>query len=390
MNLVFILVTVAMTVPGLYMRWWQIHASPLTEAWIFGFGILGAAFLLSWAAEVAQVDISRGLALAILALIAILPEYAVDLYFAWVAAYKPEFAHYATANMTGANRLLVGTGWSFIVLLSFLKFRKKRVELSPTNRVEIGYLLVATLYAFTIPLRHSLNLIDCAVLVSLFAAYAWRNAIMEVHEPELVGPAHLISRLPRLRRRAVTALLFLFAGLAIFSCAEPFAESLVASGKLLGIDEFILVQWLAPIASEAPEFIIAAIWTLRGQAVAALGALISSKVNQWTLLVGTIPLVYSISLGEIGAMPFDLRQAHEILLTAAQSLFATAILMNLSINLWEAAALFLLFAIQLVFPDIRIEVTIIYLVLSVPILVAHRRALLPLATEGLLRGSKSP
>ena len=45
---------------------------------IFGVEILGAAFLLSWGAEVAQMDISRGLALAILARIAILPEYAVD------------------------------------------------------------------------------------------------------------------------------------------------------------------------------------------------------------------------------------------------------------------------------------------------------------------------
>ena len=38
--------------------------------------------MLSWAAEVAQLDISAGLAIAILALIAVLPEYAVDFVFA--------------------------------------------------------------------------------------------------------------------------------------------------------------------------------------------------------------------------------------------------------------------------------------------------------------------
>jgi len=329
------------------------------------------------------------LALAILALIAVLPEYAVDLYFAWAAAHDPQYAHYATANMTGANRLLVGGGWPFIVLLFYLKFRKKAVQLDRKNRVEIAYLTVATLYAFTIPLRHHLSLIDCVFLVGIFGAYAWRTAIMEVEEPELVGPARLIGQLPTGRRRLVTAALFGFAGVAIFACAEPFAEALISSGTLLGIDEYFLVQWLAPIASEAPEFIIAALWTVRGQAQAAIGALISSKVNQWTLLVGTIPLVYSISLGAVGQMPLDARQDQEILLTAAQSIFAVVVLMNLNLSLWEAGGLFTLFMTQLVYPEIRVEVSILYMVLAVVLLFRRTHDILPLIREGLLFPNKS-
>ena len=53
------------------------------EALLFGLAIVGAAFILSWAAEVAQLDISAGLAIAVLAFIAVLPEYAVDIVFAW-------------------------------------------------------------------------------------------------------------------------------------------------------------------------------------------------------------------------------------------------------------------------------------------------------------------
>ena len=45
---------------------------------MFGLAVVGAAFLLAWAAEVLQLDVSQGLALAVLALIAVLPEYAVD------------------------------------------------------------------------------------------------------------------------------------------------------------------------------------------------------------------------------------------------------------------------------------------------------------------------
>ncbi|RPJ87584.1 MAG: sodium:calcium antiporter, partial [Acidobacteria bacterium] len=228
----------------------------------------------------------------------------------------------------------------------------------------------------------TLTLWDCLILVALFGAYAWRTAFMEVHEPELVGPARLVGALSRGPRRIVTLLLFLYAGLVIYSSAEPFAEALVESGKVLGIDEFLLVQWIAPLASEAPEFIIAALWTLRGDAKLALGALISSKVNQWTLLVGTIPLVYSISLGAIGEVPLDTRQNHEILLTAAQSIFAVAMLVDLRVRLWEMGVLFGLFIVQFLYPDIRVEVSIAYLILALALLVPRWRNLGRLMKEG--------
>ena len=214
----FIIATVTSTMPAVAMRWLHIESDPLFGAIIFGVGIFGAAFLLSWAAEVAQMDISRGLALAILALIAILPEYAVDLYFAWVAAYDPVYAAYATANMTGANRLLVGGGWPLVVLLFCLKFRKSNIQLEVSNRTELSYLLIATLYAFTIPLKGNLHIIDFFILASIFACYAWRTAVMEVEEPHLVGPARLIANFPQGRRRIITVSLFVFAAFAILSC----------------------------------------------------------------------------------------------------------------------------------------------------------------------------
>ena len=380
----FIVASIASTLPAIIMRWLHIESDPRLGAIIFGIGIFGAAFMLSWAAEVAQLDISRGLALAILALIAILPEYAVDLYFAWVAAYEPAYSSYATANMTGANRLLVGGGWPFIVLLFCLKFGKSEIRLETANRAEISYLLVATLYAFTIPVKGSLALIDFVILASIFACYVWRTAVMEVEEPHLVGPARLIASLSKGKRRSVNVCLFLFAAFAIFSCAEPFAEALIASGKVLGIDEYFLVQWLAPLASEAPEFIIAALWTLRGQAPAAIGALISSTVNQWTLLVGTIPVVYSISSGAVRQMILDTRQQQEIFLTASQSILAVVILMNLRMNLWESAALFFLFASQLIFPGIRIEVGVLFLILAAILMFWRTKDVGPLLREGLL------
>ena len=75
----------------------------------------------------------------------------------------------------------------------------------------------------------------------------------------------------------------------ILLCAKPFADNLVAAGTELGIDRFLLVQWLAPLASEAPEFIVATIFAARGKGTAAIAMLISSKVDQWTLLDQVAP-----------------------------------------------------------------------------------------------------
>ena len=80
-QILFMSLAVAATLPGVYLRITGIHPEPILAAILYGMAIVGAAFILSWAAEVIQMDIAAGLALALLALIAILPEYAVDFVF---------------------------------------------------------------------------------------------------------------------------------------------------------------------------------------------------------------------------------------------------------------------------------------------------------------------
>jgi len=378
-------------VPGILIKLGLIHVSYGTEALFFGLGLLGAAFILSWAAEVVQIDIAQGFALAILALIAVLPEYAVDMVFAFKAGVDSHFygpletdhGPLALANMTGANRLLIGLGWPMVLFIFFLRTKKRTLQLAKNHGTEVFYLAGATAYAFTIPFKGRLTLIDAAVLIAIFAVYIIRTARAEVEEPELVGPAAIVGNLRAAPRRTITVLFFLWAGGIIFISAEPFAHALVEFGKESGIDEFLLVQWLAPLASEAPEFMVAAIWAFRGHAQSAMGALISSKVNQWTLLVGTIPIVFSIGAGKIGALLLDLRQDHEIWLTAGQSIFAIAILTNLRISWYGAILLLGLFLAQFLFSEIRLEVTIIYLIFAAIILIRDWKHLPFLAKIGL-------
>jgi cation:H+ antiporter len=107
-----------------------------------------------------------------------------------------------------------------------------------------------------------------------------------------------------------------------------------------------MIQWIAPLASESPELIVVTVLVLKSRSTAGFNALISSKLNQWTLLIGTLAVVYSIAAGHLGGLPFDQKQVAEIWITAAQSFFALALLTNFEITLREAVALLVLFVSQ--------------------------------------------
>ena len=352
-----IAIAVFAMVPAIYFRATGLRPDPLIDAAIFGIAILAAGFMLSWGAETAEGQISAGLILAVVAIITVLPEYAVDIYYAWRAGQAPEsnYVHYAAANMTGANRLLVGLAWPLLVLLHWRKTRDRHIPLAPVNSVEIVFLLLPSLYAFTILFRDSIGLIDAIVLVAIFAAYLWRVSSMpKVHEEEddeeaEVGLAVEIEKLPVTQQWALMAGLAIVAAGVIFISAEPFAEAMVDSGRVLGINEFLLIQWIAPLASEAPAVTVAILFVLSNRAAAGLTTMISDKINQWTLLVGMLPLAMSVGAGSLMALPLDARQHEEFFLTAAQSLFGLALLLRLRLSLGGAVALAVLFSAQVGF-----------------------------------------
>jgi cation:H+ antiporter len=340
--------------------------APVPTALLSGIAIFGSAFLLSWGADVAQLDIPRALALALLALVAVLPEYAVDVYFAWRAGQDPTYTAYATANMTGANRLQIGLGWVLPLFVYCLRYKKTEVELPRGESIEIKFLFLACAYCFLLPIKGTLALYDTVVLFTLYFLYARAAAKTAHEEPELEGPPLTIASLGPVGRRCVAGALVLLAGAGILLAAEPFAESLVSSGRTLGIDEFLLVQWLAPLASEAPEFIIATLFALRGAATGALAIMISSGVNQFTLLIGALPAAFALSAGRLTSMKLDERQSDEVFLTCAQALFAVTIIADYKMSLVEAALLFCLFVPQLFFvsPQARITQATLFLVLA--------------------------
>lgn len=339
-----------------------------------GLAILGAAFLLSWACEVAEEDVPQALAVSVLALVAVLPEYAVDATFAWKAASDPEAAGYAIANMTGGNRLMLGFGWTLVCVLNWAKFRRARVVLPRDVGAEVTVLLLSTLYAMVPVWRGSLTLVDTAVYVTLYLLYLVSAARGEEHESEPVGPAAALAHQSTAVRRMGVLLLLAFGAGVILLSAEPFAEALVHTGKEWGVDEFVLVQWVAPIASEAPEVVVATLMVWRGASSTGLRALVSSSVNQWTLLVGTLALVISIASGHPTALPLDARQSDEVLLTAAQCVFGIVVLADLRLELWQAGLLGGLFLIQPLMPNSHHLIAMGYLVLAAAVIVFDKRS----------------
>jgi cation:H+ antiporter len=403
----------AFTVPGILLglallfHWPHPELGPPLEALVFGVAVVGAAFILSWGAEVAQMDISAGLAIAVLALIAVLPEYAVSFVFAWQGGQavnaSPDGAciapggenpcSYVLANMTGANRLLIGVGWAMVVVLAWWRFRsrgtpKDGIDLPRSSAVEVSFLALATLYSLTLPFKRTVTLFDMAVLVAIFIAYTVRISKAPAEEPHLVGPAAWVGTFPKTRRRLTVAGFFVFSAIVILLSAEHFAEGLVATGEDLGISSFFLVQWLAPLASEAPELLVAGLYAWRLWVTNGLTTLISSKVNQWTLLIGTLPLVFAVASRSFSGLPVDGPQSHELLLTAAQSLFAVAVLLNLHLSLREALGLLGLFVAQFVLGAVftndveLVIVSVAYLVLAVLMLIRNRAAILPVLRDG--------
>jgi cation:H+ antiporter len=365
-QIAFMLLAFGVTIPGLFIKFFVDNPDPLVASIMYGVAIVGAAFMISWAAEVIQLDVGGGLALAILALIAVLPEYAVD--FVLTADAGREFADtgaadrygpLALANMTGANQLLIGVGWPLVILLGTWRVKKTQaqpdqaelattttIHLNRSQSVDIAYLAIASIYGMSLFLKSTISPVDAVVLIGIYVAYMIRLSGATPGAPHLVGPSAFIALLPKTARRIVNYVLFALSAAVIIAVAHPFAESLIQVGEKAGIDEFLLLKWVAPLASEAPELIIATLFAWRLAARTGIGALISSKVNQWTLLVGTLPIVFMIFAGQVHGLPLDEVQRDELWVTATQSVFAVAIIASRSVSRKEAWAMLSLFGIQ--------------------------------------------
>jgi cation:H+ antiporter len=345
----------------------MLQVPPATVLWTAP-AIIVSAVMIAWAAESSQYFIAQGFALAILAWLQTLPEFAVEAVLAW-----HQQVPLLLANLTGALRLLTGLGWPVIYFTAATSHRRRSrtrlraIRLEDHHAVEVVGLLVPLIYISVIAVKGSLTVYDGAVLIVIYAVYL---VILGKLPPEKEGSIEELEIVPRTIVRArratrigVIAGLFAAGGFLIYYAAEPFTSSLLALATTFGVSEFVFVQWVAPIVSEFPEMASTVYFARKAKrAPMALMNMVSSNINQWTLLVAMLPIVYSISLGGVTAIPLDAKQKLELLMTLGQALVGMMFLLNMELAWWEAMVLFVLFLVPFAHPAAAQAVTALYFV----------------------------
>src|SRR4029077_10697384 len=162
-------------------------------------------------------------------------------------------------------------------------------------------------------LKASLNLLDAAVLITIYAVYLIVLHRMPPQKAEDIDELELIPRTIVKSRAPVRIVLivglFALGGALIYFMAELFLGSLLAVSAALGVPNFIFIQWVAPFVSEFPEKGSAFYWARTGGAASmALMNMGSSTINQWTLLRAILAIVSSISRGAPSTISVDSQQ----------------------------------------------------------------------------------
>ena len=358
----------------------------------FTFGaVIAASLLIAWAAEASEFTISKGLALALVAIVQTIPEYFVEGTIAWKAGKEPLiWVPNVIANFTGANRLLTGLGWPLILFTVMIQKRRNgqvgptSIALKKEQSVELVFMLGSSLYYVLVIIRGEISLLDSLILGLTFVGYMWLlfRLPADTDKPEeiLEGPSQALVSVKSIPRK-VTAIvgLFIFAALTFVLVTDAFVESIrtIADSFLIGLlgsgAVFFSIQWIAPVLSEFPEKVTAFNWarTIR-LAPTALLNFISSAVNELTALVALVPIVFVISSGTIGGVPVGQHDV-EIFLTMAQSLYACSALLDLEFNASNAIILFVLWVVSTAIVEIRLVVGIVFLILAVAEVIVQRK-----------------
>jgi cation:H+ antiporter len=371
--------TAACTLPGLFVRLTGGVPSYPIQLVAYGAAVVAAAFLLAWACEAAQVDYANGIVVAAVAFVAILPEYIVELHFAFSG-----HAEFVTANLTGASRLLVGFCVAMPAALALLPQRWRppplmRIDLDPAQRLDLVILGLAAVWALRGVIQGQLTLLDSAVLVSLYIVFLRQASRAGGDSPEPMGVAAELARLPKAQRRRWVGGLMLFAAIVILVTAVPFGEAVLGTGALVGISPYLMLQWVVPIATEMPELVVAVVLLMHSRGTQSIAVLLAGAVSQYTLALGTLPLAYAVGAGT-GPLPLQSRERVELLLTTGVALYAVAALVSLRLSRGDASLMLLLFSAQFLLPlgFTRVVIAVIFLALAVDVLISERAQLRPL------------
>ncbi len=324
----------------------------------YGCSIFSAALIISWAAESSERDISGSFVIAIIALIAVLPEYAIETVLAYTAGQSYKLNNfvftnrvgYVSANVTGANRLLAGLGWPLIMLINMLK-NNQSLNIKNNNKLELLVLGIGAISMIIASVIKFQPIFISFILIIIYLIYLFITSKKESTESEFIGTSEYLANLPKLTRITTNILLIIFSAVTIFIVSHPFVESLIHIGGKFGIDEYYLIQWLAPLASESPEIIIASLFAMKGRSLESISIILSSQANQMSLLIGSMGAIFSFATSSLISFPLNDTQGVEFLLTSAFALLQISMILWGKFKLQMPVLLLIIFFVQLIITD---------------------------------------
>jgi cation:H+ antiporter len=344
-----------------------------------GIGLVGASLLLAWSGDALDSDVRGGLVWALVSLIAVMPELVIEVHLA-----ATQQSSYVTANLTGATRLLLTAAIALPTLGAALwrmpaDRPRPAVRLGEARRVDLGVLLLASACAVRVLLHGRLTLVDGAVLGSLYVVYLRRVQRSGGEPAAVIGVAAAIAALPAERRRLLSGALMLFAGFAVFRIAQPFPDALLAAGTRFGLDPYLLIQSVVPLATETPEMVVVTALVAARRPAQGIALLLASAVAQWTLAFASVSVAYAAGGGGVSLLLTG-RERVELLLTVATTLMAVAAFASLKPDRVDAWIVLLALGAQLAYPGwaTRVAVALVLAVFAVDILANRRRAVRPM------------
>ncbi len=369
-------IAAAGTAPGLLVRFNGGGAPYPMQLLAYGAAVVAAAFMLAWACEAAQVTVSSGAVVAAVAFVAILPEFIVELHFAFTGR-----ADYVTANLTGASRLLLGVCVALPAVAALIPRSRRKIDPGPialtaAHRVELAVLGAGGLWALRGALRGQMSLLDSLVLVSLYVVYLRRAAGSEAESPAPVGVAASLAGLEANRRRLWVRGLMGYAAVVILLTAVPFGDAVLGTGKLVGISPYLTLQWIVPVATETPELVVAYVLLVHGRGAQSVAVLLAGAVSQYTLALGALPLAYLAGAGT-GPLPLAPRERVELFLAVAIALYTVAALSPMRLSRGDSSIMLVLFTAQFALPAVvtRVVLAVAFAALAIDVTIAERRHL---------------
>ena len=300
-----------------------------------------------------EVDISGGLVLAGITFLTVLPELVIEVRFAFT-----QQTSLVSANLTGATRLLLTAAVAMPLLVAWLLARRgedaQSFSLPPARRVDLAILFIAALYGIVLALLERVTLLDGALLIGLYVFFLRRVRGTPDEPPAIVGVCAGLAALPKRERWTWIGGMVGTAVIVIVAVAEPFAVALQETGAIAGVSPYLVVQSIVPAATEAPEFVVAAVLALNHRPAQGLAIFLAAAVTQWTFALGILPFAYAAGGGP-SALPLGGHDPIEVALTVATTLMAVVALSSLKPLRIDSWIVLTVYVIQFAFPRSRGE-----------------------------------